>query len=99
VLCKFICLLTLLYFPPGPQLPSQPQSITTLSCYQFILWVTEAQVWTTCPGLLHSGARPGIEPIISHSQIRRHTMPPAMQFTKSAVESILFILVNTLYVY
>jgi len=37
------------YFPPGPQLPSQPQSIST-KLYHL---VRGTRVWTTCPESLH----------------------------------------------
>ena len=62
------------YFPPGPQLPSQPSGITALRPVpSYTAWW---QRWETCPELLRRSARPRIEPATSWLRVRHSTATP-----------------------
>jgi len=58
------------YVLPGPQLPSQLQSVTDLGRYQFILLGEQRQMCTTtCLGPLHDSGWPVIDHASSWSLI------------------------------
>jgi len=70
--CFVNTFLQLCYFPPGPQLPPQPQNITAhwpVPNYT-AWWHRGTCLWTNCPGLHSAAPWPWFKPATCWSQVR-----------------------------
>jgi len=65
------------YFPPGPQLPSQPSGITALRPVpSYTAWWQRHIGVRNCPDFVRRSARPTLEPATSWSRVRHPTATP-----------------------